>query len=333
MGYTLLATSWMGGCRSAFKLEIQEGDRLDMILGKIALGGLLALLAVAGLAQVQQPTVVLKGKTMLLWPAGAPGAVGDADDDKPSLTVYLPTGANTTKTGVVVAPGGGYLHLSMQKEGEDIALWLNARGVAAFVLKYRLGPKYHHPIELGDAQRAIRTVRANAAEYGVAVDHVGMWGFSAGGHLTATAGTRFDQGNANAADVIEQQGSRPDFLILAYPVITLQAPDAHASSRKYLLGDDPDPALVQSLSAETQVTKDTPPTFLFATTEDKTVPVINSVMFYTALVKAGVPAEMHIFQHGAHGAGLAAANPQLSVWPSLLEKWMRERGYAAPVAP
>jgi acetyl esterase/lipase len=221
----------------------------------------------------------------------------------------------------------------MQKEGEDIALWLNARGVAAFVLKYRLGPKYHHPIELGDAQRAIRIVRANAAEYGVAVDHVGMWGFSAGGHLTATAGTRFDGGNANATDFSEQQGSRPDFLILAYPVITLQAPDAHAASRKYLLGDDPDPALVQSLSAETQVSKDTPPTFLFATTEDKTVPVINSVMFYTALVKAGVPAEMHIFQHGAHGAGLAVANPQLSVWPSLVEKWMRERGYAAPVAP
>jgi acetyl esterase/lipase len=314
-------------------LNWKERERLEMIARKIALGGVLAMLAVAGVAQMQQPPIVLKGKTVLLWPTGAPGALGDADDDKPTLTVYLPAGANTTRTGVVVAPGGGYQHLSMQKEGEDIALWLNARGVAAFVLKYRLGPKYHHPIELGDAQRAIRMVRANAAEYGVAVDHVGMWGFSAGGHLTATAGTRFDGGNANAADVIEQQGSRPDFLILAYPVITLQAPDAHASSRKYLLGDDPDPALVQSLSAETQVAKDTPPTFLFATTEDKTVPVINSVMFYTALVKAGVPAEMHIFQHGAHGAGLAAANPQLSVWPSLVEKWMRERGYAAPAAP
>jgi acetyl esterase/lipase len=298
----------------------------------------LVVATMAGVGVAQQPgasttAVLTKGKTVLLWPAGAPGAVGDADDDKPTLTVYLPTGPNVTKTGVVVAPGGGYQHLAIQKEGEDIALWLNARGVAAFVLKYRLGPKYHHPIELGDAQRAIRMVRANAAEYGVAVDHVGMWGFSAGGHLTATAGTRFDAGNAAATDAIERQGSRPDFLILAYPVITLEAPDAHAGSRKYLLGDDADPALVQSLSAETQVTKDTPPTFLFATTEDKTVPVINSVMFYTALVKAGVAAEMHIFQHGAHGAGLAAANPQLSVWPSLVEKWMRERGYAAPAVP
>jgi acetyl esterase/lipase len=274
--------------------------------------------------------MLTKGKTMLLWSSGAPGAKGDADDDKPTMTVYLPSGPNTTKTGVVVAPGGGYQHLSMIKEGEDIALWLNAHGVAAFVLQYRLGPKYHHPIEIGDAQRAIRTVRANAAEYGVATDHIGIWGFSAGGHLAATAGTRFDAGNANATDAIERQGSRPDFLVLAYPVITLEAPDAHAGSRKYLLGDDADPALLQSLSAQTQVTKDTPPTFLFATTEDKTVPVINSVMFYEALVKAGVPAEMHIFQHGAHGAGLAAANPQLSVWPDLLIKWMLERGYAAP---
>jgi acetyl esterase/lipase len=205
-----------------------------------------------------------------------------------------------------------------------------ARGVAAFVLKYRLGPKYHHPVELEDAQRAIRMVRANAAEYGIAADHVGMWGFSAGGHLTATAGTKFDAGSAGSADVVERQGSRPDFLILAYPVITMKEPDAHPGSRKYLLGDDPDPALVQSLSAETQVTRETPPTFLFATTEDKTVPVINSVMFYEALVKAGVPAEMHIFQHGGHGAGLAAANPELSVWPDLVIKWMRERGYAAP---
>ena len=288
----------------------------------------MAILLLAGASQAQQPSVVLKGKTMLLWPAGAPGAVGTTDDDKPTLTVYLPTVPNPTRTGVVVAPGGSYTHLSMQKEGEDVALWLNARGVAAFVLKYRLGPAYHHPIELGDAQRAIRTVRANAAEYGIATDHVGMWGFSAGGHLTASAGTMFDMGNATATDAIEQQGSRPDFLILAYPVITMQMPYAHAGSKKYLLGDDPDRALVDKMSVEMQVTAQTPTTFLFATTDDGTVPVMNSVMFYSALVKAGVPVEMHLFQHGAHGAGLAVANPQLKVWPELLLKWMRERGYA-----
>jgi acetyl esterase/lipase len=266
---------------------------------------------------------------MLLWPAEAPGALGDEDVDKPTLTVFLPVEPNATKTGVVVAPGGGYLHLAVEKEGFAVARWLNERGVAAFVLQYRLGPKYHYPVELEDAQRAIRMVRANAAEYGVATDHVGMWGFSAGGHLTATAGTKFDAGNASSSDPIEQQGSRPDFLVLAYPVITFKEPDLHRGSLKYLLGDSPDPALVDSLSAETQVTKDTPPTFLFATTDDKTVPVVNSVMFYSALVKAGVPAEMHLFQHGSHGSGLAAANPQLSVWPDLLAKWMRERGYMA----
>jgi acetyl esterase/lipase len=271
-------------------------------------------------------------KTILLWESGAPGAQGGEDIDKPSLTVYLPAGANATKTGVVVVPGGGYQHLAMDHEGKAIAEWLNARGVVAFVLKYRLGPKYHHPVELEDAQRAIRTVRANAAEYGIAADHVGMWGFSAGGHLTATAGTKFDAGNASSPDVIERQGSRPDFLVLAYPVITFEEPYVHHGSLKYLLGDDPDPALVRLLSAETQVTKDTPPTFLFATTDDQTVPVMNSVMFYEALVKAGVPVEMHLFQHGPHGVGLAAANPQLSVWPDLLIKWMRERGYAAPAA-
>jgi acetyl esterase/lipase len=269
------------------------------------------------------------GKTMLLWPAGAPGALGDEDVDKPTLTVFLPVKPNATKTGVVVAPGGGYTHLAMEKEGYAFARWLNERGVAAFVLTYRLGPKYHHPMELEDAQRAIRMVRAHAAEWGVVTDHVGMWGSSAGGHLAATAGTKFDCGKTDASDVVEQQGSRPDFLVLAYPVITFKEPDLHRGSLKNLLGDSPDPALVDSLSAETQVTKDTPPTFLFATTDDKTVPVINSVMFYSALVKAGVPAEMHLFQHGSHGAGLAVGNPQLSDWPDLLAKWMRERGYMA----
>jgi acetyl esterase/lipase len=317
------------GIRIACEVVLQMNcvERGGMVRG--LLSGLAMVMALGGTALGQQPVggaVVSGPKTMLLWPSGAPGAMGDEDIDKPTLTVYLPSGENATKTGVVVAPGGGYQHLSMQKEGSDIALWLNARGVAAFVLKYRLGPKYHHPIELGDAQRAIRTVRANAAEYGIAADHIGMWGFSAGGHLAASAGTRFDLGSAASTDVVEQQASRPDFLILAYPVITLTEPSAHAGSRKYLLGDDPDPALVQSMSAETQVSKDTPPTFLFATTDDKTVPVMNSVMFYSALVKAGVPVEMHLFQHGGHGAGLAVANPQLREWPELLAKWMRERG-------
>lgn len=293
----------------------------------VAISTILIFAAGTGFAAQLQGAASPENHTFPLWPNGAPGALGSEDVDKPTLTVFLPSSPNVTKTGVVVAPGGGYQHLAVVKEGEDVARWLNARGVAAIVLTYRLGPRYHHPTELQDAQRAIRTVRARAADYGVAPDHIGMWGFSAGGHLTATAGTRFDSGDPGAADPIERQGSRPDFLILAYPVITLQAPYAHTGSRKYLLGDTPDPALVASLSAETQVTRDTPPTFLFATTDDATVPVMNSVLFYSALVKAGVPAEMHLFQHGAHGAGLAQANPQLREWPHLVAKWMRERGY------
>ncbi len=282
------------------------------------------------LAQQATAPVLEPPAPVLLWPSGAPGALGSADTDKPAIYVFLPTAPNLTKTGVVVAPGGGYQHLAMEKEGFAVARWLNQQGVAAFVLRYRLGPQYHHPTELGDAQRAIRLVRAHAAEYGIEKERLGMWGFSAGGHLTATAGTQFDAGHPDSSDTVDRESSRPEFLVLSYPVITLMDPAAHTGSRKYLLGDNPDPELVRSMSAETRVTADTPPTFLFSTTDDKTVSIANSVMFYDSLVKAGVPVEMHIFQHGAHGAGLAAANPDLSVWPSLLIKWMRERGYAAP---
>jgi acetyl esterase/lipase len=263
-----------------------------------------------------------------LWANGAPGALGSGEEDTPTIAAFLPA-SNPTKTAVVIAPGGGYQHLSMVKEGADVAAWLNAHGVAAFVLRYRLGMKYHSPIELGDAQRAIRAVRADAAKYGVAPDHIGMWGFSAGGHLTASAGTMFEAGNAAATDPVEQQSSRPDFLILAYPVITMEDPYVHKGSRTYLLGDAPTQAEMDAMSPELHVSAQTPPTFLFTTTDDHTVPVLNSVMIYAALVKAGVPAEMHIFQHGAHGSGLAPANPQLRPWTDLLIKWMRERGYAA----
>ena len=288
--------------------------------------------ASAGPAKATQAIVktdtAAPGKTILLWPEGAPKALGKTPEDTPTLTIFLPA-KNTTKTGVLIAPGGGYAHLSMQHEGEEIARWLNAHGVAGFVLKYRLGPVYHHPIELGDAQRAMRLVRMNAKEYGIAADHIGMWGFSAGGHLAATAGTHYDAGTKTSPDAIERESSRPDFLILAYPVITLLVPNVHGGSRKNLLGDDPTQAVLQNLSDETQVTKDTPPTFIFATTDDGVVPVMNSVAFYTALVKFDVPAEMHLFQHGNHGVGLAVGNPALSVWPDLLIKWMRERGLAA----
>ena len=169
-----------------------------------------------GPARVDPPRVDpnAEPETFALWPTGAPGALGTADDDKPTLTVFRTT-LRPNGTAVIIAPGGGYLHLSMNNEGRQVAAWFNAMGVTAFVLKYRLGPRYHHPIELGDAQRAIRLVRARAAEFGIQPDRIGMMGFSAGGHLTATAGTLYDDGNPAAADPFDRPGSRPDFLILA----------------------------------------------------------------------------------------------------------------------
>jgi acetyl esterase/lipase len=271
------------------------------------------------LAQPQAPVPIP------LWPSGAPGALGSEDADKPTITPYLVTGERATGAAVIVCPGGAYLHLSMEKEGSDVAHWWNSLGVTAFVLKYRLGPRYRHPIELGDAQRAIRMVRTRATEFGVKPDRIGMMGFSAGGHLTASAGTHFDAGKADAADIIDRAGSRPDFLVLAYPVISFTQ-FVHKGSMQALLGDNPDPKLVENLSNELQVTAQTPPTFLFHTNADTGVPAENSVMFYLALRKAGVPAEMHIYEHGPHGVGLAPTDEALSSWPARLADWVRGRG-------
>ena len=219
----------------------------------------------------------------------------------------------------------------MDKEGDQVARWLNSIGVTAFVLKYRLGPKYHHPVELGDAQRAIRTVRSKAADYRLLPDRIGIMGFSAGGHLSATAATHFDAGNAGATDPIDRLSSRPDFAILCYPVISLTN-FVHQGSKRNLLGENPDPKLVESLSNETQVTAQTPPTFLFHTNADTAVPAENSMMFYMALRKAGVPAEIHIYEKGPHGVGLAQTDEALSSWPARLADWLRGRGLlnAAP---
>jgi len=265
-------------------------------------------------------------QTILLWQNGAPGALGQGEDDQPTITVYRPWGHNLSGTAVIVVPGGSYGFLASNHEGRQVANWFNAMGITAFVLKYRLGPRYHHPIELGDAQRAIRLVRSRATEFEIVPDRIGMMGFSAGGHLASTTATHFDGGNPAAADPIDRAGSRPDFVILGYPVITLEAPYAHQGSVKNLLGDHPDPKLVEELSNELHVTAQTPPTFLFATSNDDVVPVENSVNFYVALHKAGVPAELHVFEKGPHGVGLALGNPALGEWPALLANWLRQRG-------
>ena len=260
-----------------------------------------------------------------LWDGQAPGALGTEDADRPTLTIYRASRGGTG-TGVVVAPGGGYGALAMDHEGRQVAAYFNAMGVAAFVLKYRLGPKYHHPVELGDAQRALRLVRARAQEYGVNAARVGLMGFSAGGHLAATAGTRFDAGNASATDPIDRASSRPDFLILGYPVITFEAGVTHAGSVRNLLGENPDPKMIELMSNELHVTPQTPPTFLFHTNADTGVVPENSIRFYMALRKAKVPAEMHIFENGPHGVGLALGDPALGQWPVLLTNWLRGRG-------
>ncbi len=262
----------------------------------------------------------------LLWPKGAPGALGTEDADKPSVTVYLPPADKATGAAVVVCPGGGYGALASGHEGKDPAEFLNKLGIAAFVLKYRIAPRYHHPAPLQDAQRALRTVRSRAKEWNLDPKKIGIWGFSAGGHLASTAATHFDDGKADAEDPIEKVGCRPDFAILCYPVITFEDPYCHKGSRENLIGKNPDAKLVESLSNDKQVTDKTPPTFLFHTNADNGVVPENSILFYMALRKAKVPAELHIYEEGQHGVGLALKDPVLSTWPDRLVAWLKVRG-------
>jgi acetyl esterase/lipase len=220
-----------------------------------------------------------------LWTSAVPGAIGQTSDDIPTLTPYWPKG-NANGAAFIVCPGGGYAHLS-DHEGEPVAEWLNSVGITAFVLKYRHGPTYQHPIPLQDAARAIRMVRARATEWHIDANRIGIPGFSAGGHLASTIGTHFDAGSANAADQIDRVSSRPDLLVLIYPVISMGV-FTHEGSKRMLLGENPTAEQVTLLSNELQVTKNTPPTFLVHTANDAAVPVENSLQFAAALRKQGV---------------------------------------------
>jgi acetyl esterase/lipase len=266
-------------------------------------------------------------KTELLWPEGAPGALGKEAKDEPKLIAYLADSDKANGAAIVICPGGGYGHLAMGHEGHEIAQWMNSLGVAAFICDYRhRGKGYGHPAPLQDAQRAIRTVRARAKTLGVDPEQIGIIGFSAGGHLASTAATHFDDGDEKAEDPIDRVGCRPNFAILCYPVIAFDEPFTHYGSQRNLIGADADPKLVKSLSNEKQVTSKTPPTFLWHTNEDRGVPPENSVQFYLALVKAKVPAELHIYENGRHGLGLAKSTPAVSSWPKRCEDWLRGRG-------
>jgi acetyl esterase/lipase len=268
----------------------------------------------------------LTGPVIKLWPEGAPGAKGEEPADTPTLNVYQPAADKANGTAVIVCPGGGYGHLALGHEGHDLGEFFKSLGVTAFVLKYRISPHYQHPAPLNDAQRAIRLVRSRANEWKLDPKRIGIMGFSAGGHLASTAGTHFDAGDPQAKDPIDRVSCRPDFLILCYPVISLNTEYAHVGSRNNLLGKDADATVVQSLSNETQVSDQTPPTFLFHTDADTGVRPENSVLFYLALKKHKIPAELHIYEQGRHGVGMAAKDPVLSTWSARLADWLKGRG-------
>lgn len=268
-------------------------------------------------------TSFLHAQTVLpLWPDGAPGALGKDDKDIPTLTVYFPEQSTASGAAMVIFPGGGYGGLAPH-EGKGYADWLVTNGIACAVLKYRLGSSgYRHPVMLNDAARAVRVVRSHAGEWKIDSKRVGIIGSSAGGHLASTLITHFDSGKSDSSDPIERESSRPDLAILCYPVITM-GPNTHAGSKKNLLGDKPDPELVKNLSNETQVTKETPPCFVWHTQEDKGVKVENSLEFAAALQRAGVPFDLHVYQKGPHGIGTANNHP----WTKDCIFWLREQKF------
>lgn len=274
---------------------------------------------------------VPKQHTILpLWKDAVPMSLGIEEKDNPTLTIFPAAGENATDCGIIVCPGGGYAHLAMDHEGVRIAEWFNSIGVSAFVLKYRLPSNgYRHPVPLMDAQQAIRIVRQKSAKWNIDPDKIGIIGFSAGGHLASSAGTHFQKpvtvpGISEGMDTVS---CRPDFMVLIYPVISMQKAITHKGSRNNLLGDDPDRALLELMSNEKQVTSETPPTFLVHADDDKAVRAENSIRFYEALHQAEVPAEMHIFLKGGHGFGMRPEAGPATEWPVLCRKWLRQAGF------
>lgn len=291
----------------------------------------LLLLSSCVVARAAEPKVIP------LWPEGVPGLRADAAEEKlvdgrvvgvhyPTLTLYAPDAAKTNGTAVILCPGGGYVRLAVGENGGPNAKWLNGLGVTVFMLKYRM-VEYGHPAPLRDVLRAIRIVRSRAAEFGVRPDRIGLLGGSAGGHLAASASTMWEAPEGKTGAAIDSVNARPDFAMLIYPVVTMEKPCVHEGSRVALLGNAPAPELVQTLSIEKHVRKDTPPMFLVATMADQSVPVENSLHLYQALRDAGVPAEMHVYAFGTHNDNRDPQYGTTAFWPQRAEEWMRENGW------
>jgi acetyl esterase/lipase len=271
-----------------------------------------------------------------LWPEGVPGQLPNPGVEKdvagrvsnvsvPTLTVYPPPG-KPNGTAAIMCPGGGYVVLAIDKEGVEYTRWLHGLGVTVFMLKYRIAPQ-RHPAPLRDVLRAVRLVRSRAAEWGIDPKRIGVFGSSAGGHVAASAATLFDAPEGKTGAALDSVSARPDFVVLQYPVIAMRPPAVHAGSRDALLGPGAGPGLLDRLSLNQQVSKRTPPTFLVHTTEDKSVPVENSLLFYQALRAAGVEAEMHVYDKGPHGFGITPGLGTTSDWPKRAEEWMRAHGW------
>jgi acetyl esterase/lipase len=273
-----------------------------------------------------------------LWPNGAKESNGITEPEKienetrltniseAAVTVYLPKQSKATGAAVVVCPGGGYRREAILHEGSQVAEWFNEKGIAAILLKYRL-PNGHYNIPLSDAQRAIRLVRANASKWRIDTSKVAIAGFSAGGHLASTAGTHFDNGNSLASDSIEHYSSRPNMMILFYPVISMKKELTHPGSRKNLLGEKPLDELVTQFSSELQVKNNTPPTILLLSDDDKVVSPLNSIQFYSALKAKNIPASLHIFPTGGHGWGMRSDIIFWQEWRTLLLEWFSNYQY------
>lgn len=299
----------------------------------------IAVLCLAMAAAAAPPALaqVNPGPPVALWPEGVPGQLPGGGTEivaeggrisnvhEPTLTPYLAPEGRRSGTAVIICPGGGYNILAADHEGRAPAEWLNSLGVSAFVLKYRL-KEYGHPAPLRDVLRAVRLLRQDAAKWGIAPDRIGVLGFSAGGHLAASAGTLFDEADGRTGAVMDAVSARPDFMVLVYPVIRLIGPDAHTGSGRSLLGAAATPEMLERYSLDTRVTKNTPPAFLVHGGTDTAVPPENSVLFYSALRRAGVPAEMHLYREGAHGIGLRPGNGPMSDWPARCAEWLAAKG-------